>query len=706
MLLGFHRIPAEAAGVSSSSPFDAWIEIHPRGQTVLRLAKAEMGQGVFTALPMLLAEELDVDWRQVRVQQSPIDPATYDHLTVGSNSIESLWRPLRVAGARARVSLTCAAAQRWQVSAGVCRTETGTVVGPHGERLAYYELLADARRLLTGIGEDVSLKSPERFHLIGRPQRRLDSPSKVDGSALYGIDVRVPGLLWAVIARCPTPGGRLRSVDASAAQAVRGVHAVFPVAAEGRDAFTRGGVAVVAGNSWAALEGRRRLKIEWDESTSRECSTEGIFKELLLNVSSTGRAIAARGDTSSLSHDTSHILEATYELPFLAHATMEPMNATVSVRSDAVEAWVPTQNADDASKAIARVLGRARDSVVLHQTLVGGGFGRRDATDFVVEAAQVAARLGRPVQVLWSREDDFHFDRYRPAAVHRLRASVDARGFPIAWLDRMSSVSIAAFLEPPESVKPEGTEVGGALQLPYDIPGFRMEYTPLACPIPVGWWRSVEDSINAFAVESFIDELAVAAGLDPIEYRLELLSKPRRIPQRDGGYIETARLKQALLEAARMSNWASPSLAGRARGVACHSCRGSYIAVVAELSLQGGKLVLHRMSAAVDCGIVVNPLGAEAQISGGLQFGISAALHESISIERGGSTQDNFDSYPVLRLPGSAATDVQLLGSEAPPSGVGEIGVPPVAPALANALARLTGRRVRRLPIQPQLSAV
>ena len=703
MLLGFRCNLAQATRPTSLPPFDAWIGLRPEGQVVLWVAKAEMGQGVFTAIPMLLAEELDVDWSQVRAQQCPIDSARYDHLTVGSNSIASLWRPLRVAGARARVSLTRAAALRWRVSQDACHTESGTVVGPNSQRLAYYDLLSDARRLLPGIGDDVKLKSPEAFRLIGRPQKRLESLSKVDGSAVYGLDVRIPALLRAVIARCPMPGGQLRAFDDVGTKAVPGVQAVFPIAPEGRDAFTRGGVAVVAGNSWAALEGRRRLRIEWDESASGQCSTESIFKDLLRNVSRAGPLIAERGDTSPVADGAEHVREATYELPFLAHATMEPMNATVFVRSDCVEAWVPTQNAEDARNAIARVLGRPRETVVLHQTLLGGGLGRRDATDFVVEATQVAARVGKPVQVLWSREDDLRFDRYRPAAVHRLRASLDGRGFPRAWLDRMSSVSIAAFLEPPETAKPADTEVGGALQLPYDVPAFRMEYTPLACPVSVGWWRGVEDSINAFAVESFIDELATAGGLDPLEYRLELLSKPRRIPQRDGSYIETERLRQVLLQAAQISGWPTPAPAGRGRGLACHSCRGSYVAVVAEVSVQAGRAVVHRLSAAVDCGTVVNPLGVEAQISGGLQFGTSAALYEAISIERGCAKQSNFNDYTPLRLPASPTTEVRLLPSTASPSGAGEIAVPPVAPALANAMARLTGRRPRKLPIQPQL---
>jgi isoquinoline 1-oxidoreductase beta subunit len=703
-LLGIHWDLANAAKTTDPPPFDAWIGIEPNGQVVLRVAKAEMGQGVLTSLPTLLAEELDVDWTQVQVQQAPVDPARYDHLTVGSNSIHSLWRPLRVAGARARAGLIAAAAARWRVPPAACHTELGVVVGPGSQRAAYGELVAEAAQLLARPDPEIELKNAGEFRLIGRSQRRFEGASKTDGSAVYGIDVRLPGMLRAVVARCPILGGRLRSYDGTAARSVPGVRAVFPIAPEGPDAFTRGGVAIVAKDSWAALKGRQQLSIQWDEPQESQCSTRAILAALHRNTSRAGSVAAERGDALGALARNRRIVDASFELPFLAHATMEPMNATVHVRSDTVEAWLPTQNAADARTAIARVLRRAPDSITIHQTLVGGGFGRRDATDFVVEAAQVAALAGTPVQLLWSREDDVRFDRYRPAAVHRLRAALDTRGFPTAWLDRMSSVSIAAFLEPAETAKPAETEVGGARELPYDIPSFRIEYTPLACPVPVGWWRSVEDSINAFAVECFVDELAFAAGIDPLQYRLELLSSSRRIPERDSTVLETDRLKRVLTAVAAQAGRAGSPPHGRARGLACHACRGSYIAAVAEVSVAGGRVVAHRVWAAVDCGIVVNPLGVDAQVSGGLQFGASAALYEAVSIEAARVVQSNFNDYPVLRIANSPVTDVQILASSAPPSGVGEIAVPPVAPALANALFRLTGHRLRALPIEPYVA--
>jgi isoquinoline 1-oxidoreductase beta subunit len=663
-----------------------------------------MGQGVWTALPMVLAEELDAEWSNVEVRQAPIDPSKYDHLTVGSNSIQSLWLPLRRAGAAARHQLIRTAASRWKVPPDDCYTDRGFVIGPRLERASYGDLARDASRLRAVEGDAFELKSAGKFRIVGRAHRRVDAPSKADGTAIYGLDVRVPGMFQAVVARCPTFGARLESFNCGAALSAPGVKAVFPIVPQGHDAFTRGGVAVVAQNSWAALQGRRRLDIRWVQTGEQATSSEVILASLLQNVRKEGPVVVERGNTLARLEGKGTTVQATFELPFLAHATMEPMNGTVHVRADAVEAWLPTQNAADARAAIARVLRRTPESVIVHQTMIGGGFGRRDATDFAVEAAQVAAIAGTPVQLFWSREDDVQCDRYRPMAVHSLRASLNAHGFPHAWLDRMSSVSISGFLDPPESSKPAETEVGGASNLAYQIPAFRMEYTPVRCAVPVGWWRSVEDSLNAFAVECFIDDLAAAAARDPLQYRLALLPDAHRLPDRGGSVIDTDRLKRVLVAVAKQAGWKARAPGGRAQGLACHSCRGSYIAVVVEISIVGGQVMVHRIWAAVDCGMVVNPLGLEAQIEGGLVFGTSAALYEAVTIKDGKVQQSNFHDYRLLRIDASPVITVLTLPSNAPPSGAGEIGVPPVAPAIANAVFGLTGRRPRRLPIQSQLS--
>jgi isoquinoline 1-oxidoreductase subunit beta len=694
VLLGFHlERPVSAA--TPLPPFDAWIRIHPGGRVVLRVAKVEMGQGIHTALAQILAEELDVDWADVAVEQAPVDPSRYDHLTVGSDSVRSLWLPLRQAGALGRKLLVSAAAARWQVRARDCRTEPGRVLGPGGRQLSYAELVAQAAALRASTSPTVQLKSPERFRLIGAALRRIDAPDKVNGTASFGIDVRIPGMLRAVVARCPVPGGQLQSFDSTAALFVRGVRAVFPIEPVGPDAFTRGGVAVVAQNSWAALEGRRRLRIEWTGSRHASLSSRSVLAELHANTRKAGRVVREEGNVPAVLNNSRRIVESVFELPFLAHVTMEPMNATVQVRQDGAEAWLPTQNASDARSAIAHVLGIPAAAVLVHQTLVGGGFGRRDATDFAVEAAQIAAAVKAPVQVLWSREDDLRFDRFRPAAVHVLRASLDDEGRPESWLDRLSSVSIAALLEPAKPDSAPSTEVGGAREIPYDVGAFRMEYTPVSCGVPVGWWRSVEDSINAFAVECFIDDLAAGAGDDPYRYRMRLLRPGARVRDREGGVIEIDRLRRVLSDVVTRAGWPkTPERTGL--GLSCHCCRGSYIAVIARVE----RFAVQQLWASVDCGLVVNPLGAEAQVCGGLLFGLSAALYEEVSIEDGQVRIGNFNDYPVLRMDASPRVEVRLLPSRAPPTGVGEIAVAPVAPAVANAVFALTGERPRRLPLR------
>jgi isoquinoline 1-oxidoreductase beta subunit len=699
VLLGFN-LDGDAAAPAHTRPFNAWIRILAGGRTILLVAKAEMGQGVFTALPMLLAEELDVDWASVEVRQAPVDPALYDHLTVGSNSIQSLWLPLRRAGALGRHQLMRAAALRWQVAVEHCRTDRGTVVGPRGEQLTYAELVQDAASLALTPGAQVPLKPSGRFRMIGTPLPSVLSASQIDGSASYGLDVRRPGLLRAVIARCPTLGGSLRSFQDDAARSVAGVEAVFALPATGRDSFTRGGVAVVAKNTWQAMEGRRRLGLHWAPSQASAVSSDQVLAALHASVDRIGGVVAQTGDPMTLLAQRGRVVEARFELPFLAHATLEPMNATIHVQGSAVEAWLPTQNAAAARQAIARVLRRPPASVRLHQTLMGGGFGRRDATDFAVEAAQVAERMPAPVQLVWSREDDVQFDRYRPMAVHRLQAALGADGLPIAWLDRLSSVSIGAFLDPPGSADPAATEVGGARDIPYQVGAFRLEYTPVKCRVPVGWWRSVEDSVNAFAVECFIDDLAAAAGQDACRYRLALLRGARRVPERDGAVIETERLRHVLMDAADQADWGRQREAGQALGLACHFCRGSYIAVVAKISADSGRVRVRQLWTAVDCGFPVNPLGLTAQIEGGLQFGVSAALHEAITLDKGHVMQSNFHDYPVLRMAESPAVRVRIIDSTRPPSGAGELAVPVVAPAIANAVFALTGRRPRSLPIR------
>jgi isoquinoline 1-oxidoreductase subunit beta len=701
-LIALYTGPQSALAASGTealpSPFDAWIQIGSGGRIVLCVAKAEMGQGVLTSLSRLLAEELDVAWEQVDVQQALVNPERYDHLTVGSSSIRSLYLPLRRAGALARDLLLRAAAARWKVLPEVCRTRLGVIYGPSGQRLEYEQVAAQATEL--PLAQGVKLKSAEKFVLIGHSAGHVECKSKVDGSAMFGIDVMRPGMLHATILRCPAIGQALQSFDQTAASTVRGVHSIFPIPPVEGDSFTRGGIAVVACDSWAALQARRLLKPDWGEVQASGIASERIMAALRRTAENSTDIVKSRGDPLRVLRQGGRLITASFQLPFLAHATMEPMNATVHVQSDRVDAWLPTQNAADARAAIARVLNRTPTSVSVHQTLLGGGFGRRDVTDFAVEAAQISAAAGAPVKLLWTREDDIQFDRYRPAAVHVIQASLDKHGYPEAWLDKMSSVSIDSFLTPSQVRNGEGSEGGGARVIPYDVPAFQFEYRRLECPVAVGWWRSVSDSINTFVVECFIDELASEAKQDPLQYRLRLLPKGRTTPTGDEGVIEVDRLRRVLLAVAGQARWNDRQRKDRALGLACHYARGSYIATVAQVRVQGNDIVVQRLWAAVDCGTVINPLGVDAQISGALQLGCSAALYERVSLKDGRTEQSNFNTYRLLRVDASPQTEVQILPSPARPGGAGEIGVPPVAPSIANALFRATGRRFRSLPLE------
>jgi isoquinoline 1-oxidoreductase beta subunit len=525
----------------------------------------------------------------------------------------------------------------------------------------------------------------------------------VDGSARFGIDVRVPGLLFAVVARCPTFGGKPARFDGAKAKAVPGVRhvvAIEPVA----EAFSAGGVAVVADNTWAAIRGREALVVEWDHGPGVSETSAALRERFEALTAQPGKVLRDEGVADELLAGADGVVEAVYELPFQSHATMEPMNATVHVRPDGAEAWVPSQGPQWAQDAVAKIAGVPREKVVVHTTFMGGAFGRRYHADFVVEAAQVSKAVGAPVQVVFTREDDMQRGFYRPAAFHRMAGLVGEGGRPVAWLDRMASVSIDAFWTPPDRAKPESSEMGGAVNLPYAIPNLRFEYVPAPSPVPVMWWRSVEHSINGFVTESFIDELAAAGGIDPLKLRLELLGEPRniRIPADSESVLDTARLKRVLELAAEKAGWGAPLPAGRGRGIAAHFSFESYVAEVAEVSVAtGGAVRVHRVVCAVDCGRAVHPDGVAAQMEGGIVYGLTAALKSAITIADGRVEQSNFHDYAMLRIDEAPAIEVHLVPSSENPTGSGEPGLPPVAAAVANAIFAATGKRVRRLPIRP-----
>ncbi len=712
LVIGFY-IPWDATAqpppppAAPPNPFNAWVKITEDNQVTLIVAKSEMGQWVRTTLPLILADELDVDWKAVKVEQAPTRPDIYRGLgTGGSSSTRESWLPLRRAGAAAREMLVEAAAKSWGVEKSTCEAELGQVIHrPTGKKLAYGALVQAASELPLPDFEKVPLKDPAKFRYIGKGVPGYDTSDRVMGKAGFGIDVRVPGMFFAVIARCPTFGGKVKSFKAEKAQAVPGVRHVVEIPAVGPGAFTAGGVAVVATNTWAALQGRDALEIEWDRGPTAQESTETLRQQLLAALQQEQKVFRSEGDTAQPLAGAVKKIEAVYEVPFQCHSPMEPMNCTADVRPDRAELWAPTQFPDWNQGAAAQATGLEPKNVIVHTTLMGGGFGRRAQADFAVEAAQVSKAVGAPVMVVWTREDEIQHDFYRPAAMHKLMAGLDDKGDPVAWHDRMTSTSISAWWDPPDRAKPEESEIGGAVDLPYNIPNIRMEYGPTKSGVPVAWWRSVEHSINGFVINGFLDEVAGAAGADPLEFRLRLLEPPRKVADPTAPSsppCDTRRLKAVLQLAAEKAGWGKPLPKGRGRGIACHYSFQTYVAQVAEVSVNAkGKVRVHRVVCAVDCGQVVNPNGVESQIEGCIVYGLTAALKNEITIAGGAVVQTNFNDFEMLRIDEMPVVEVHMVKSSEPPTGVGEPGVPPLAAAVANAIFAATGKRVRRLPIRP-----
>ena len=707
LIIGFHlpwKSLAQNPERQPPNPLNAWIRIDKRNHVTLFVAKSEMGQGIMTSLPMILADELEVPWASVSIEQAPTNPSIYNHGTGGSGSVLDSYLPLRQAGAAAREMLVMAAAQAWNVTPETCRAErAGVIHGPRKTRLDYSELVEAAAKLPIPDFKKVTLKNPNDFNIVGTSIPRADIPSKVNGSAKFGIDVRVPGMLFAVVARCSTFGGKVAKLDDTRAKAVSGVKQVFEIPAVGPGAWSAGGVAVVADSTWAAIQGREALKIEWDLGPNTSENSNELREQFQALTEKPGKVIRNDGDVDqALAAANGNKIDAVYELPFLAHATMEPMNCTVDIRADRAEVWAPTQAPDWTQGTVAQIAGLKPETVVVHTMLMGGGFGRRYQADFVTEAAQVAKQAGKPVQLLWTREDDMTHDFYRPAAYHQLQAALDAGGKPLAWRHHIATTSIRAFWSP-NGPKPEQQEVGGAVDLPYAIPNIRVEYSNPKSHVPVAWWRSVEHSINGFVTESFLDELAAAAKQDAVQFRLALLKGGRDIGDPmwpENVHMNTNRLATVLSLAAEKAGWGKTLPAGRGRGAACHYSFNTYIAQVAEVSVTGNKVRVHRVVCAVDCGRAINPDGIKAQMESGIVYGLTAALKGEITIEKGAVKQTNFDRYPMLRIDEMPAVEVYIVPSQEKPTGVGEPATAVIAPAVGNAIFAATGKRVRRLPIK------
>ncbi|MGE3166324.1 MAG: molybdopterin cofactor-binding domain-containing protein [Planctomycetota bacterium] len=686
------RVAAASMRAADADPLfapNAFVRIAPDGQITVIINKAEMGQGVCTSLSMLLAEELDAEWARVGFEFAPAE-AAYAHpgfgiqMTGGSTSIAGMAEPMRKAGAAARAMLVAAAAQRWGVDAAACETRSSRVRHPASGRELPYGELANAAAALA-LPASVTLKEVGDFRLIGTAVARLDTPAKVQGTAEFSIDVRRPGMLTAVVAHPPTFGGRARSVDSTAALAVRGVQRVVEVSS---------GVAVIATGFWAAKRGRDLLKIDWDLGPNAHTATDALrahYREL----SRTPGLMARReGDAVDALRSAATVLSADYELPYLAHAPMEPLNCVVDLRPDSCEVWAGTQFQTVDQAAVARVVGLSPTQVRLHTTFMGGGFGRRanPASDYLVEAAEIARAAGAPLQLIWTREDDMRSGFYRPMWHNHMLAGIDATGKLNAWRQVIVGQSILAGTPfEPFFVKDgiDGTSVEGAADMVYSIPNLQVELHTTHDGIPTLWWRSVGHSHTAFAVECFLDEIAHATGQDPYRLRRKLLAEhPRHL-----GVLDRA---------AEAAGWGQPLAPGRARGIAVHHSFGSYVAQVAEVSLVNGRPRVHRVTCAIDCGWVVNPDTIVAQIEGAVGFALTAVLHGAITLRDGRVEQGNFNDYKLLRVHEMPAVDVHIVPRSEAPSGVGEPGVPPLAPAVCNALFALTQRRIRRLPIRSE----
>jgi isoquinoline 1-oxidoreductase subunit beta len=713
LVVGFHLSPSARAASAGDqekkpvNPLTAWVRITPDNQVTLILGKSEMGQGIMTALPMILAEELYLDWQMVKIQQAPTNPAIYDLGTGGSGSVAASWTPLRQAGAAAREMLITAAAQHWNVNRNTCKPQNGGIL--HGARkqfLTYGELADAASKLSVPDLDDVPLKSSRDFTIVGRNHNRFESRAKSTGAAKFGIDARPDGLLYAVIARCPVFGGKPARFDATKAKSVAGVRDVISIDPVAQGAFSAGGIVVLAENSWAAIQGRKALDITWDEGSNAAESSQSLRRQFLDNASRPGKVVRNEGDANAALASAEKKVDIVYEIPFAAHACMEPMNCTVHIRPEGAEAWVPTQAPQWAQDIIVGVTKLPPESVVVHTTLMGGGFGRRYQADFVMEAAQVAKVVGKPVMVLWTREDDMQHDFYRPASYHHMQGAVDADGNLAAWKHFQTSTSIAAMWEKDGAEKPEKSEFATAAFIPYQTKNYRIEYTLAKSGVPRAWWRSVEHSSSGFVVESFVDELAAAAGADPLQFRLRLIGGDRKIPDftnpKEGKPLDTARLKGVLKLAAERAEWGKPLPAGVTRGIAAYFSFESYTAGVAEVSVKDGKIRVLRIVYAVDCGRPVNPNGITAQVEGAAIYGVSAFMKDAITIDRGRVQQSNFNDYQMPRINETPLIEVHVINSTEEPTGIGEPGLPVIAPAVCNAIFAGTGKRIRRLPIRPE----
>ena len=678
LLIGFY-LPGKgelaAQSAATPAPLNAFVRIGTDDLVTFIIHKPENGQGTTTSLSQLLAEELECDWKKIRWEYAPIAQVYASgglQGTVGSQAIRNTFTPLRQAGAVAREMLLQAAAQQWGVDKAQCKAENSTIINTATNAKLSYGSLADAAsKLPVPVANAVKLKTAAEFKLIGKATKRLDTPAKITGQATFALDVRLPGMMYAVVARPPVVGGSVGGFDATRAKAVAGVKHVVQIPE---------GVAVVADNTWAAMEGRKVLDVQWNEGPNASFNTEGMRKQLAQMIETPGTVATKRGQGDAALATAAKQIEAVYEAPYLAHAPMEPFTCVAHVTADSCEVWVGSQLPSIANGNAVQASGLPASKVNLHTLYMGGGFGSRGGGAYVTETVGISKALGIPVKLTYTREDDLSTDRFRPSSYMKFKAGLDADGMPTAWTARVSASSFAGMQN---GVDREG--VAGINDILYNIPNIQVEYREPGVPIPTNYWRSVGHSQNTFFTESFIDELAVAAGKDPVEYRRALLATQ-------------ARLLGVVNLAAEKAGWGKPLPAGHGLGIAAVNCFGSFNAQIAEVSIVQGKVRVHRVVSAVDCGQAVNPAGVVQQMQSAIVYGLSAALRGNITFDKGRVQQTNFHQYEPLRIDEMPVVEVHIVPSTANPGGMGEVGTPAIAPAVGNAIFKVTGKRIRRMP--------
>lgn len=655
---------------------NAYIRIGSDDSVTFLIPKSEMGQGPTTACSQLLAEELECDWTKVRMEVAPVDPSLYGHqTTVGSMAIRTTWDPLRKAGAQARMMLIAAAAQQWNVPASSLRAENGVVINPANNQRLRYGQLADAASKMP-VPANVTLKDPKQYKVIGKPQKRLDTRDKVTAKAMFGIDARPAGLVYANVARCPVFGGKVVSFDATKAKAVPGVKDVIEIP---------NGVAVIAEHTWAAMQGKRALTVQWDEGPNAGVTSATIRQMFVDRAKQQGAVARKEGDAAAAIGRASKRVDAVYEVPFTTHAPMEPMNATVHIKGDGTaEAWVPTQSPTTGRATVAQIAGIAPEKVTFHTTFMGGGFGRRGEgqMNHLEDAVEIAKRVKVPVKLTWSREDDMTQDYYRPASYAELSGAVDASGWPVAM---KAKIACPSFFMVRDGLDP--IAVSGISDLQYALPDFLVEWSVANTHVPVSFWRAPGAAQNTYFAEAFFDELCAAGGKDPVEARRRLLAK-------------SPRLLNVLNLAAEKAGWGKPLPTGHALGVALGANVGSFNAQIAEVSVTGGKVRVHRVVCAMDCGQVINPHILKQQVEGGIIYGLSATLKGQITIDRGRVRESNFNQHDMMRMDEVPVVEVYLVDSTERPTGAGEATNPTVVPAVINAIYAAAGKRIRTLPVK------